>query len=116
MLDSSDLLAWRRPLSILLRSVVFLLEMSLLAIVIISNVGLVLIRTRVPLVSIYIYRPAIVPISRADVVPLLLIVRAGYGKPGHPTLSLLLARELAIVNTDRYSDILVEGIGSVYLI
>jgi hypothetical protein len=85
-------------------------------IVIAGNVRLVLTRTQVPLVSIYVYRPAIVPISCASIVLLLLIVRAGYREPGYPTLSLLLAYELAIVNTDRYSDILVKGVRSVHLV
>ena len=90
--------------------------MLLPAIVVAGNVRLILTRTRVPLVSIHVYRPAIVPISHASVVPLLLVVRAGYGEPGHLTLSLLLARELAIVNTDRYSDVFVKGVRSVYLV
>jgi len=88
----------------------------LLAIVIASNVGLIFIGSEVPLVSVYIYRSTIVPKSYANVVPFSLIVRTGYRESGYPSLLLLLVRELSIVDADRYSDILVEGIGSVYLI
>ena len=41
--DSSNLFAWYRPLSILLRATVVPLEVSYLAIVIASNAGLILI-------------------------------------------------------------------------
>jgi len=88
----------------------------LLAIVIVSNIGLILTGSEVPLVSVYVYRSIIVPKSRTNVVPFPLIVRTGYRESGYPSLLLLLVYELSIVDTDRYSDILVEGIGSVYLI
>jgi hypothetical protein len=114
--NSSDLFAWYRPLSILLRTVVLPLEVPLLAIVIISNVGLVLTGSEVLLVSVYIYRSTVVPKSRANVVPLPLVIGTGYRESGHPSLLLLLAHELSIVDTDRYYNILVEGIRSVYLI
>ena len=90
--------------------------MLLLAIVIASSIGLVLIGLEVLLVSIYVYRSIVVPKSRTNVVLLFLVVRTGRGEPGYPSLLLLLARELSIVDIDCYSDILVEGIGSVYLI
>ena len=90
--------------------------MLLLAIVIASSIGLVLIGLEVLLVSIYVYRSIVVPKSRTNVVPLSLIVRIGYRESSYPSLPLLLAYELSIVNADYYSNILVEGIGSVYLI
>ena len=90
--------------------------MPLLAIVIVSNVGFILTGSEVPLVSVYIYRSTIVPKSHTNVVPFLLVVRTGYRESSYPSLPLLLVYELSIVDTDRYSDILVEGIGSVYLI
>ena len=90
--------------------------MPLLTIVIASNIGLILVRSEVLLVSIYIYRSTIVPKSRTNVVPFPLVVRTGRREPGYPSLPLLLVYELSIVDTDRYSNILVEGIGSVYLI
>jgi len=88
----------------------------LLAIVIASDIGLVLTRSEVLLVSVYVYRSIVVPKSRTNVVPLPLIIRTGHGESGYPSLPLLLARELSIVDTDRYYDILVKGIRSVYLI
>jgi len=57
-----------------------------------------------------------VPKSRTYIVPFPLIVRAGRRESGYPSLPLLLAYELSIVDIDYYSDILVEGIGLVYLI
>jgi hypothetical protein len=57
-----------------------------------------------------------VPKSHANVVPFPLVVRIGYRESGYPSLPLLLVHELLIVDTDRYSDIFVKGIGSVYLI
>ena len=90
--------------------------MSLLAIVIAGNVSLILMRPYIPLVSVYVYRPIVVPKSCAYVVPFPLVVRAGYREFGYPSLPLLLAYELSIVDMDCYSNILVEGTGSVYLI
>jgi hypothetical protein len=87
-----------------------------LTIVVVSNVGLVLIGPEVLLVSVYIYRSSVVPESYTDVVLLPLVVRIGYREPGYPSLLLLLVYKLPIVDVDRYSDILVEGIGSIYLI
>jgi len=87
-----------------------------LAIVVASNIGLVLIGSEVLLVSVYVHRPTVVPKSRTNVVPFLLVVRAGRGESGHPSLPLLLAHELSIVDADRHSNILVEGIRSVHLI
>jgi hypothetical protein len=95
---------------------VLLLEVPLLAIVIASNIGLVLIGSEVLLVGVYVYRSTVVPKSRANVVLLSLIVRTGYREPSYPSLPLLLVYELSIVDADCYSNILVEGIGSVYLI
>ena len=77
---------------------------------------IVLIGSEVPLVSVYIYRSIIVPKSRTNVVPFPLVVRTGYRESGYPSLLLLLAYELSIVDVDCYSNILVEGIRSVYLI
>jgi hypothetical protein len=57
-----------------------------------------------------------VPKSRAYVVLFPFIVRTGRRESGYPSLPLLLAYELSIVDTDYYSDILVEGVRSVYLI
>jgi len=57
-----------------------------------------------------------VPKSRTNIVPFPLVVRTGHGESGYSSLPLLLACELLIVDVDRYSDILVEGIRSVYLI
>jgi hypothetical protein len=88
----------------------------LLTIVVVSNVGLILIGSEVLLVSVYIYRSIVVPKSYANVVPLSLIIRTGYRESGYPSLPLLLAYELSVVDTDCYSNILVKGIGSVYLI
>jgi len=72
--------------------------------------------SEVLLVSVYVYRSIVVPKSRTNIVLLPLIVRTGYRESSYPSLPLLLARELSIVDTDCYSNILVEGIGSVYLI
>ena len=90
--------------------------MPFLTIVVVSNVGLVLIGPEVLLVSVYVYRSSVVPESYTNIVPLPLVVRTGRREPGYPSLPLLLVYELSIVDTDRYSNILVEGIGSVYLI
>jgi hypothetical protein len=79
-LDSSDLLAWHRPLSILLRTAVVPLKVSRLTIVIASDARLVLIRTEVPLVSIYVYRSPIVPIGRARVLAFIAIVGLRVGR------------------------------------
>jgi len=114
--NSSDLLAWRRPLSIFSGTTVLPLKVPFLIIVIASNIGLVLMGSEVLLVSVHIYRPAVVPKSYTNVVPFLLVVRAGRGESGYPSLLLLLAYELSIVDADRYSDILVEGIRSVHLV
>jgi hypothetical protein len=88
----------------------------LLAIVIASSIGLVLIGLEVLLVGVYVYRPIVVPKSRTNVVLFPLVVRTGYRESSYPSLPLLLAYELPIVDTDRHSDILVEGIRSVHLI
>jgi hypothetical protein len=88
----------------------------LLAIVIVSNVGLILTGLEVLLVSIYVYRSIVVPKSRTNIVPLSLVVRTGRRESSYSSLLLLLARKLSIVDTDCYSDILVKGIGSVHLI
>jgi len=114
--NGGDLLAWRGPLSIFSGTAVLPLEVPFLAIVIVSDVGLVLTGSEVLLVGVYVYRPAVVPKSRTNVVPFLLVVRAGHGESGHPSLPLLLARELSIVDADRYSNILVEGVRLVHLI
>ena len=90
--------------------------MPFLAIVIVSNIGLVLIGREVLLVSVYVYRSSVVPKSYTDVVLLSLVVRTGYRESSYPSLLLLLVYELSIVDADCYSDILVEGIGSVHLI
>ena len=90
--------------------------MPLLAIVIVSNVGLILTGLEVLLVSIYVYRSIVVPKSRTNIVPLSLVVRTGRRESSYSSLLLLLARKLSIVDTDCYSDILVKGIGSVHLI
>jgi hypothetical protein len=72
--DSSDLFAWCGPLSILLRATAVPLEVSRLAIVIASNAGPVLVWPEVPLVSVYVYRPPIVPIGCTGWVPLMPVV------------------------------------------
>jgi hypothetical protein len=79
-LDSSDLLAWRRPLSILLRTTAVLFEVSCLATVIASGAGLVLTRTEVPLVGVYVYGPLIVPVGRAGVLAFAAIVGFRVGR------------------------------------
>jgi hypothetical protein len=93
----------------------FSLKVPLLTIVIASNIRLILIGLEVLLASIYIHRPMVVPKSRTNIVPFPLIIRTGYRESGYPSLPLLLACELSIVDIDRYSDILVKGIRSVYL-
>ena len=90
--------------------------MPLLTIVIVSNIGLILIGSEVLLVSVYVYRSIVVPKSRTNIVLLSLVVRTGRRESSYPSLLLLLACKLSIVNVDCYSDILVEGTGSVYLI
>jgi hypothetical protein len=72
--DSSDLFAWYRPLSILLGAAAVPLEVSRLAIVVASDAGLVLAWTEVPLVGVHVYGPPIVPVGRAGWVPLAPVV------------------------------------------
>ena len=61
-------------LPIFLRTIVLPLEVSFPAIVIVGNVGLVLIGTKVLLVSVYVYRTSVIPIGRARLIVPMLIV------------------------------------------
>ena len=79
-LDSSDLLAWRRPLSILLGTTAVPLEVSRLATVIANDTRLVLTRTEVPLVGVHVHRPPMVPVGRARVLAFAAIVGLGVGR------------------------------------
>jgi hypothetical protein len=88
----------------------------LLTIVIVSNVRFILIGSEVPLVGIYIYRSIVVPKSYTNVILSPFIVRTGHRESSYPSLPLLLVYKLSIVDIDCYSDILIEGIRSVYLI
>ena len=90
--------------------------MSLLAVVKVGNIRLVLIRTRVLLASVYVYRTAVVSVGRTSILTLALVVGLVALGRAAPAFILLLARVLAIIDPDRYSDILVKGIGSVLLV
>ena len=114
--DGGDLLAWCRPLSILPRAAVLPLEVSLLAVVVVGDVGLVLMRPYVPLVGVYVYGPSVVPVGRAGkMMPALVVSLVGLGRTD-PTLALLLAYVLAIVDLDRYGDIRVEAVRTVFVV
>jgi len=90
--------------------------MSLLAIVIAGNVGLILMGPYVPLVGVYVYRSSVVPVGRTRKVPPTLVVGlVGLGRTG-PTLILLFAYVLAIVDLNRYSNIYVETIRTVFIV
>ena len=116
LVDGGGLPAWRRSLSILLRAAVISLEVSLLAVVKTSNVGLVLARARVLLAGVYIYGTAVVSVGRASILTLALVVGLVALDRATPTFALLLARVLAIVDPDRYGDILIEGIGPILFV
>jgi len=93
-----------------------LLEVSLLAVVIVGNVGFILIRLYVPLIGVYIYRSSVVPIGRArKVTPMLIVSLIGLGRTG-PTLTLLLTYVLAIVDLDCYSNIRIEAVRTVLIV
>ena len=65
--------------------------MSLLAVVKVGNIRLVLIRTRVLLASVYVYRTAVVSVGRTSILTLALVVGLVALGRAAPAFALLLA-------------------------
>jgi len=79
---------------------------SRLTIVIASDAGLVLARTEVPLVGVYVYRPPIVPIGHARVLAFAAIVGLRVGRhKWYALLPLLLLLSFELPVVDRNSSI-----------
>ena len=90
--------------------------MPLFAIVVVSDVALVLFRGTYMLVSVDVYSAGMYTIYCTTIWTLLFVVRPGALWRPRLVFALLFALVLAVVDMDRYSDVLVKCIGSVLLV
>jgi hypothetical protein len=89
---------------------------SLLAIVVVSDVGLVLGGGAYALIGVNVYGTGVRAVRRAAIWTLSSVVGLVDLLVSTLALALLLALVLAIVDLDRYGDVLVKRLGSVLLV